>query len=176
MDSHFGQVLKARASSVDAPPRAYFAYSTILDREAFEQWRGEHGYEFFKLPEGELAEAVDVELVYDFPSRWWGGRVSGLADKPGASVFGRLFTIPGADWPVVQHKEGAVTGMCVEREVKVRSGGRELTATAFTTNPDRRSDQGEISQRFVEAFLRGGQAAGLPEDYLARVRAGAAPR
>ena len=168
MDSHFDQVMKARESS-EGGDRAYFAYSTILDRAAFDEWKGQHGYEFFQLPPGELAEAVDVELVYDFPSRWWGGRVAGLKEKPGAAVHGRLFQIGAKDWPIIQHKEGAVTGMCVEREVKVRVGGKEVTATAFTTNPARAASDGPISTRFVEALVRGAKSAGLPEDYVARL-------
>ena len=115
MDSHYEQVMRARQSSDGAPSRLYFAYSTILDRAAFEEWRAQHSYEFFDLPEGQLAEAVDVDLVFDFPSRWWGGRVAGLVDKPGSSIFGRLFEITGQDWPIIQHKEGAITNMCVER-------------------------------------------------------------
>lgn len=170
MDSHYDQVIKARQQSQDAAPRLYFAYSTVLDRAAFEEWRGQHGYAFFQLPEGRVAEALDVELVYDFPSRWWGGRVAGLVDRPGSSVFGRLLEIAGPDWPIIQHKEGAVTGMCIEREVKVRVDGRELTATAFTTRPERASLEGPVSARFVEALLRGAEAAGLPAPYLERIR------
>ncbi len=170
MDSHYDQVMKARSEAAAQESRLYFAYSTVLDRAAFEEWKQQHGYEFFSLPEGELAEAVDVALVYDFPSRWWNGRVAGLQDAPGQSVFGRLFTIAGTDWPIVQHKEGAVTGMCVERKVQVKAGGRELEAIAFTTNPQRKSDQGPISARFVEALVRGAQSAGLPEAYVASLK------
>lgn len=170
MDAHYDQVMKAREAGENAGERLYFGYSTVLDREAFEEWRGQHGYDFFNLPEGELAEAVDVELVYDFPSRWWGGRVAGLGDAPGATLHGRLFRIAGKDWPIIQHKEGAVTGMSVEREVKVRVGGQELTATAFTTNPQRKNDQGPISERFLQALERGARAAGLPEAYVAGLR------
>jgi len=173
MDAHYDQVMKAREQSSDAAERLYFGYSTVLDREAFEEWRGQHGYDFFQLPEGELAEAVDLALVYDFPSRWWGGRVAGLEDRPGSSLYGRLFKIAGKDWPVIQHKEGVVTGMSVEREVKVRAGGKELTATAFTTAPSRKSDQGPISTRFVDALERGARAAGLPEAYVGGLRGGA---
>ncbi len=172
MDSHYDQVMKRREAQQGAAARRYFAYSTILDRAAFEEWRTQHAYEFFNLPAGEVAEALDVDLVYDFPSRWWGGRVAGLVDKPGAVVFGRLFEIAGSDWPIIQHKEGAVTHMCVEREVKVRVGGKELTATAFTTRPERASLDGPVSTRFIEALARGAQAAGLPADYVARLRAG----
>src|SRR5712664_1591591 len=155
MDSHYDQVMKARQAQADADTRLYFAYSTILDRRAFEQWRQEHGYSFFDLPAGKVAEAVNVDLVYDFPSRWWGGRVAGLVDRAGASVFGRLLEIPGKDWPIIQHKEGAITGMCVEREVAVQCEGREQKATAFTTRPDRASQDGPVSMRFVEALVRG---------------------
>ena len=177
MDAHFDQVMRLRADLARqaAPPRRYFAYSTVLDRIAFEAWRAEHGYGSFDLPEGLVAEAQDVDLIYDFPSRWWGGRVAGLADRPGAAVFGRLFTVAGVDWPIVQHKEGFITGMCVERQVRVAAGGERLEATAFTTNPARASLDGPVSPRFLEALLRGARAAGLPEDYLARLTpAGAA--
>lgn len=174
MDAHFDQVMKARkaAEAAGTPPRLYFAYSTVLDRQAFEEWKAQHGYGFFSLPPGEIAEALDTALVYDFPSRWWGGRVAGLADAKDSSVFGRVFEISGPDWPIVQHKEGAITGMCVERTVRIRSGGRELEATAFTTRPERRSSDGPISERFVEALVRGAESAGLPAEYVARLRAG----
>lgn len=165
MDAHHDMVMKAIAQAGEGT-RRYFAYSTILDREAFETWRGQHGYDFFDLPAGEVAEAVDVALVYDFPSRWWGGRVAGLADRPGAAVWGRLFDIDAKDWPVIEHKEGVVTGMCVERQVQVRVGGRVLEASAFTTNPVRASLDGPVSERFVEALTRGATAAGLPELWL----------
>jgi len=171
MDAHRDQVMRLRAEleRQGAPPRRYFAYSTVLDQAAFEAWRAEHGYGEFSLPPGILAEATDVDLVYDFPSRWWGGRVAGLVDRPGATIQGRLFTIAGTDWPIVMHKEGAISGMCVERTVQVVAGGERLEATAFTTNPARASLDGPISPRFVEALVRGARAAGLPEAYVARL-------
>ena len=172
MDSHHDQVMKARAGA-GSGTRLYFAYSTLLDREAFDGWRAQHGYEWFTLPEGRLAEAQDVAVVFDFPSRFWGGRVAGLADRQGATVFGRLFEIAEKDFPVIQHKEGAVTGMCVEREVKVKVGEELLTAVAFATNPARARSDGEISKPFVEALLRGATSAALPAAYLESLRAAA---
>jgi hypothetical protein len=77
--------------------------------------------------------------------------------------------VAGPDWPIVMHKEGAITGMSVERPVRVRVGGEVLEATAFATNPARASADGPVSPRFVEALLRGARAAGLPEAYLARL-------
>lgn len=165
MDAHFDQVMKAREHAGNGK-RRYFAYSTILDRAAFEEWRAQHSYDFFELPEGEVGEALDVELVYDFQSRWWGGRVAGLADKVGAHVFGKVFEISEKDWPVIQHKEGFVTNMCGERPVRVNVGGQIVEATAFTTRPERRSAEGPVSTRFVDALVRGATSAGLPPEYV----------
>jgi len=173
MDAHHEQVARRRAALAVAPPRRYFAYSTILDRAAFDEWRGQHGYQDFALPPGQLAEAPDVDLVYDFPSRWWGGRVAGLVDRPGARVYGLVFTIAGRDWPILEHKEGAVTGMSVERPIRVRVDGRDEEAFAFTTAPARARIDGPVSARFVEALVLGSAVAGLPGEYVARLRAGA---
>ncbi len=172
MDSHYDMVMKAREKAGEGT-RLYFAYSTILDRAAFLEWRAQHGYDFFDLPEGKLAEARDVGLVYDFPSRWWGGRVAGLKDAPGESVWGHLFEISEKDWPVIAHKEGAVTSMCVERPVRVRlEDGTEVEATAFTTNPRRASLDGPVSPRFLEALVRGAKSANLPAEWVERLGRG----
>ena len=167
MDAHYEQVMAAREKLEDGPPRAYFAYSTVLDPAAFEEWRHQHGYDFFQLPAGTRVEALDLGLVYDFPSRWWGGRVAGLEDRPGQGVHGLLFEIAPKDWPIIQHKEGVITRMCVEREVRVRTPDGERTAIAFTTAPARKSGDGPVSPRFVEALVRGARAAGLPESWIA---------
>lgn len=171
MDAHYHKVMKAREEVSGEGTRLYFAYSGVLDREAFELWRDEHSYQFFQLPEGEVAEAVGVDLIFDFPSRWWGGRVAGLVDKAGASVFGRLFEIPVKDWPVVQHKEGVITGMSIERILKVTAGGREYEATAFVTNPVRASTDGQVSARYIEALISGATRSGLPGAYVEGLRA-----
>lgn len=171
MDAHHDIVMKAREQAGQGT-RLYFAYSTILDRAAFEEWRGQHGYDFFELPKGTLAEAADLGLVYDFPSRWWGGRVAGLKDAPGQTVHGVVFEISEKDWSIVSHKEGGVTGMCVERPVKVKLDGKLVDATAFTTNPQRASADGPISDRFIEAIVRGAKAAGLPAAWIERLQRG----
>lgn len=166
MDAHYEQVMAARAQAKEGAPRLYFAYSTVLDPAAFAEWRQQHGYDFFSLPAGERVEALDLGLVYDFPSRWWGGRVAGLEDRPGSTVHGVVFSIAPVDWPIVQHKEGFVTHMCIERPVRVRGPSGEREATAFTTAPQRRSAEGPVSPRFVEALVRGAAAAGLPAAWV----------
>lgn len=166
MDAHYHKVMKDRETITDNGTRLYFAYSGVLDREAFEQWKEEHSYQFFHLPEGQVAEAKNIDLIFDFPSRWWGGRVAGLIDKENSSVFGRLFEIPAKNWPVVQHKEGVVTGMSVERKIVVTVDGKEIEATAFVTSPARASTLGPISDRYVQALINGATQAGLPKTYV----------
>lgn len=169
MDSHYHKVMKARDSIKEKGLRLYFAYSGVLDREAFELWREEHSYQFFQLPVGEVAEVKGVDLIFDFPSRWWGGRVAGLTDKKNSSVFGKLFEIPANNWPVIQHKEGVVTGMSVERLVKVSVGGQEVEATAFVTAPERASLEGPVSERFIQSLISGAKQAGLPAAYVSSI-------
>lgn len=168
MDSHYDQVMTARDAAGQGSKR-YFAYSTALDAEAFDQWKNQHGYDFFSLPEGEIAEAVDLELVFDFPSRFWGGRVAGLRAAKGKSVFGRVFEITEKDWPIIQHKEGVVTHMCEETPVKLKVGGKTVDAVAFTTRKERQNTDGPVSAPFVEALVRGARSAGLPEAWLAQI-------
>src|SRR5262249_57706889 len=108
VDGHYEQVMAARERLADGPPRAYFAYSTVLDPAAFDEWRHQHGYDFFQLPPGTRAEALDLALVYDFPSRWWGGRVAGLEDRPGGTVHRLGFEIAPKDRPIIPPKEGAI--------------------------------------------------------------------
>ncbi len=169
MDAHYSKVMNARDAIQDGGTKLYFAYSGVLDRHAFDEWIEEHSYQFFNLPEGQVAEAKGVDLIFDFPSRWWGGRVAGLVDQVDSSVFGRLFEIPAKEWPIIQHKEGVVTGMSIERKIRVLVGDQEFEATAFVTAPQRRSLEGPVSERYIEALVRGAKQSGLPETYIAGI-------
>lgn len=170
MDSHYYKVMKAREDIKETGSRLYFAYSGVLDRNAFEQWRQEHSYHFFELPEGQVAVARDFDLIFDFPSRWWGGRVAGLVQKKGSAVFGRLYEVPVENWPVVQHKEGVITGMSIELKIKIEVEGKEVEAFAFTTSPERANTTGPVSERYIEALIAGAKQARLPEDYVNSLR------
>jgi cation transport regulator ChaC len=150
--------------------RYYFAYSSALDTKAFDEWKIQHGYHHFQLPPGQRARAKDVELNFDFPSRFWGGRVLGLRDKKGSSVEGVLFEIPAEEWLIVGHKEGLMTGAAVEKEVQVLRHDSStpetplevpITATTFVTHPSRRSQEGDVSTRFVDVVKRAYEHWGL---------------
>ncbi|MBS1983867.1 MAG: gamma-glutamylcyclotransferase [Bdellovibrionales bacterium] len=155
--------------------RHYFAYSSALDAEAFDVWKNQHGFSHYTLPAGRLGQALDVELVFDFPSRFWGGRALGLAPAPGKRVEGMLLAIEDAHWGIVQHKEGVVTGSAVELPVQVQlpESNEIIAATAFVTNPTRRSTDGPVSEMFLQAVRRAYQTRGLSAAALQALEAAA---
>ena len=67
---------------------------------------------------------------------------------------------------MVQHKEGVITGMSIEKKINVVVNGQTIEATAFTTNPARASLQGPVSEDYVEALIRGATQSGLPASYI----------
>src|SRR4051794_8365816 len=115
--------------------RFYFCYSSALDREALEIWKGQHGYQDLHLKSGELVEIRGFKLVFNFLSRFWGGRVAGLEETGQAknTVAGILFPIDESLWPAVEHKEGVMTGASVSMTVSVESPlYGTINAIAFT--------------------------------------------
>jgi gamma-glutamylcyclotransferase len=169
MDAHYHQVMNQREKITSTGTRKYFAYSTILDQDAFKEWAQQHSYQFFSLPTGKVAVLEDTDLVFNFPSRWWGGLVAGLENKSGSQVYGLVFDIPEKEWPIVQHKEGFITGMCIETPVTAIVNGEKISATAFVTNPQRAQTSGTISKNFIKALLQGAKASGLPEKYIQKL-------
>lgn len=152
-------------------PRAYFAYSPLIDPAAFEEWKLKNGHAAFSLPEGEVAEALEVDLVFNYTSPRWGGRIAGLTRKPGRSVFGKLFRIRPEDWAIIQHAEGGRGARFVELEVQVRAGGKTQPATAFSTPPDRATTKGPVSETYAQALARAAEVAKLPAPYVMRLKA-----
>lgn len=153
------------------PPRLYFAYSTILDPETLTRWKAEHSLPSFQLPEGQVAEAQDVDLVFNLHSPRWGGRIASLVQAPGRSVSGKLFRIPDADWATVRRAEGAQGGSFQEMPVRVKAGGQVVEAVAFASAADRTTLQGPVSESYASTLARGAEAAGLPRAYWERLKA-----
>ena len=146
-----------------ASERLYFAFSPFLEPAAPEPWR--------KLPEGKVAEALGVDLLFNLPSAKWGGRIAGLTQAPGQSVFGYLYRVRAEDWPLIQELEGVKSNERVELPVRVACEGQHLEATAFSTHPGRASTSGAVSQDFADALARGAEVGGLPKAYADRLKA-----
>lgn len=159
----------------------YFAYGSILDAEHFKEWSQEHGYTGRAMDDGSPAVLDDWELSLSVASRYWMGAVGTIAPHPGGTVYGVLFTVPD-DWAdMIRHKEGVASGLYKEVEVEVRlwaGGGADatiqlMTASAFRASAEAgRPQTGPVapSQRWLDIVLRGGQAHGLPDLWLAELK------
>ncbi|MFL5346241.1 MAG: gamma-glutamylcyclotransferase [Hyalangium sp.] len=152
------------------PPLPWFAFSLSLAPEvARERLRNTPVLE---LPEGELAEALDVELVYDAPAPDWGGRVARLVDAPGRRVMGLLRRMPAQVWPLVARLESTLASAAEERPVRVRTAtGAVLSARTFTPPAPRHAPPGPISVEFLVSHARAAERAALPATYVERLQA-----
>ncbi len=152
-------------------PRPWFAYSLDLAPvTAHERLPG--------LPpipdvlEGELAEALDVDVVYDVASAAWGGKVARLVDAPGRKLPGMLRRVDAADWDALARLESAMAGASDVRQVKVRSfTGAVLTATAFTPPTPATPAQGAVSESFLVTLALAAEQAGLFPEHVERLQA-----
>ncbi len=89
----------------------WFIYGSSLDRDAFAKWADEHGY---RLPDFSTARPARLDgfrLAFDVQSRFWGGAVASLRSAPGESVEGLALPMPGSARGLVDHKEGAISGL-----------------------------------------------------------------
>jgi gamma-glutamylcyclotransferase len=158
----------------------YFAYGSNLDAGHFADWTREHGYEGFVLENGQPAVIDDYELALSVPSKYWAGAVGTIVPRPGGAVYGVLFELGPADVEKIRHKEGVASGLYREIEVEARiwiPGSDEtatlqiLDAAAFVAADGRTVDPPPApSSRWLEAVIRGGRAAGLPESWLGELQ------
>jgi gamma-glutamylcyclotransferase len=167
----FGKAHEAQATA----DFIWFVYGSSLDRGAFAEWAEGHGYAVPDLSTGRPARLHGWRLSFDVLSRHWGGAVASLAEAPGDWVEGLAVPMPGAARGLVDHKEGAVSGLFAPFPITLRDAdGRELEALAYRAAPGRRLPaDAPPSAGYLEVVRRGAQAAGLSAEWLARLdRAG----
>lgn len=156
---------RSAASRQPRPSVLYFAFSPVLDPDRLGEWARASGHRDFVLPEGEVAEALDVRLVYDRYSPDWGGRIAMLTPEAGQRVFGRAFEVSRADLPVLRRADGVLGDDVRELKVRVRLKGGVREAIAFATAPERATQDGAVSERYAFALARAAARAGLPAEY-----------
>lgn len=153
-------------------PRPWFAFSVDLSpATARERIPGLPALP--SLPDVELAEALDVDVVYDVPSAAWGGKVARLVDAPGKRLPGLLRRLSPEQWEAVSRWEAPLAEATTSRAVKVRTAtGALLTAQAFTP-PARGSTPppGPISEAFLITVAVAAERAGLSADHVERLQA-----
>jgi hypothetical protein len=150
----------------------WFVYGSSLDREAFAAWAGEHGYRLPDFSQARRAHLRGFRLSFDAPSRSWGGAVASLVESAGDVVEGLAVRMPGEARGLVDHKEGAISGLYVPFEVSVdpSDGGAPFSALAYRTAPARRLPGEEHpSPAYLDVLLRGARASGLSPEWVARL-------
>jgi hypothetical protein len=102
----------------------------------------------------------------------WGGPVASLSEAPGDAVEGLAVPMPGEARGLVDHKEGAVSGLYEAVAVTLETGAGPVPALAFRVAPARRLAQdGPPAPSYLEVMLRGARASGLSPAWIGRLEA-----
>ncbi len=162
---------KAHEEGRAGAPFVWFIYGSSLDRDAFAAWAEEHGYDLPDFSAARPARLGGFRLAFDVQSRFWGGAVASLRDAPGESVEGLALPMPGIARGLVDHKEGAISGLYTMMPVEVTAldGGEPIRAVAYrAARPlDRELPP---SRAFVETLVKGARASGLSAAWVDRLQ------
>ena len=159
-----------KAHEAKAAPGSFhwFIYGSSLDRAAFAEWASQHGYRVPDFGAAVPARLDGYRLAFDVQSRFWGGAVASLVEASGRAVEGVALPLPGEARGLVDHKEGAISGLYQPFAVEVQPlrGGEPLRALAYRAAPDRRLPVEEPpSPTFVDTLIKGARDFGLSEEY-----------
>ena len=162
---------KAHEAGAGAP-FTWFIYGSSLDRDAFARWAGEHGYRLPDFSRAQPARLDGFRLAFDVQSRFWGGAVASLREAPGEAVEGLALPMAGDARGLVDHKEGAISGLYLPFTVAVTplAGSAPIAAVAYRAARPLASEQ-PPARGFVETLVRGAQASGLSPGWVARLSA-----
>jgi len=152
----------------------YFAYGSALSRRHIGEWAAMHGVDVRLFARGAPAVLRGWRLTFDVESRFWGGNVGDIVEDKDGTVHGVLFEIPPMAKDGVLRKEGAATGLFQEIDVTVELEGKQVKAKAFTARPEKRSEPGPASGRYIQFLIEGAQERGLPEPWIEELRRHAA--
>jgi gamma-glutamylcyclotransferase len=142
----------------------YFAYGSNLERGTF---LGRRRMQPLVTAIGVLH---DFELRFDLPIGPGERGVANVAPQPGEQVWGALYHLTHADAARLDATEGVGKGVYCRLAVEVSTPGGERVP-AFTycsrfSRPERKP-----SRRDLGLLLAGARELGLPEAWIARLRA-----
>lgn len=164
---------KAHLAPLAPGPFTWFVYGSSLDRSAFAAWAGEHGYGVPDFGGSFAARLPDHRLAFDVHSRFWGGATANPVPAAGRAVEGLAVPLPAESRSLVDHKEGALSGLYEPFEVEVLplSGGPAVKAIAYRAVAERRLPAEEPpSGAFLEAVIRGALWAGLSTEWISELQ------
>lgn len=156
------------------PDFTWFIYGSSLSREAFAAWAERHGYPLPDFDKAVAARLADFRLSFDVQSGFWGGAVASLAEAKGSSVEGIALPLPGTARTLVDHKEGALSGLYEPFPVKVTPLGKPsmapIDAIAFRAAASRRLPSATTpSPTFVDTLRAGAREWKLSASYQAEL-------
>ena len=161
---------KAHEDARAGAPFVWFIYGSSLDRDAFAAWAKEHGYRVPDFSGARAARLDGFRLAFDVQSRFWGGATASLKEAPGDSVEGLALPMSGDARGLVDHKEGAISGLYTMMPVSVTplAGGDAFPAVAYrAARPADR--EFPPSRAFVETLVKGARASGLSAAWIDRL-------
>jgi len=164
---------RAHEATAATAPFVWFLYGSSLDAPAFARWAEQHGYAMPALASGVPARLRGFRLAFDVESRFWGGAVGSLVEADGASVEGLALPLPPEARGLVEHKEGAISGLYSAFPCRVEplAGGAALDAVAWRAAEGRRLPrEATPSAAWLETVRAGAKAAGLSADWLEQLR------
>jgi gamma-glutamylcyclotransferase len=162
----------------ETAPFTWFIYGSSLSRAAFGERAERHGYAVPDFGRAFSVRLSGYRLSFDVQSGFWGGAVASLSEAAGAQVEGVALPLPGTSRTLVDHKEGALSGLYEPFVVNVvpLPGGDPIEAIAFRASPSRRmAAEAPASPTFVAALRAGADEWGLTESWraeLARIPVG----
>ncbi|MCU1283506.1 MAG: hypothetical protein JWM53_7052 [bacterium] len=161
---------KAHEDARAGAPFTWFIYGSSLDRDAFAHWAGEHGYRVPDFTAARPARLDGFRLAFDVQSRFWGGAVASLREAPGESVEGLALPMAGDARGLVDHKEGAISGLYAPFVVELTplGGGEKFAAVAYRAARPSQTES-PPSRGFVETLVRGARASGLSAAWVSRL-------
>jgi hypothetical protein len=148
----------------------WFVYGSSLDAEAFAAWARDHGYRLPDFSTARPARLHDWRLAFDAPSKMWGGPVASLAQSAGDEVEGLAVPMPGDARGLVDHKEGAVSGLYEAVPVTIETEAGPVPALAYRVAPARRLPaDGPPAPAYLDVLVRGARGARLSPAWIARL-------
>jgi gamma-glutamylcyclotransferase len=151
---------------------AWFIYGSSLSTSAFRAWAERHHYPVPDFSQAIPAKLAGYRLSFDIPSGFWGGAVASLVPAADRSVEGIALPLPGGSRVLVDHKEGALSGLYQPFVVSVTAavGGGSIDALAYRSNPERRlATEAPPAPAFLEALREGAKEWKLSAAYQAEL-------
>jgi hypothetical protein len=161
---------KAHEAGAAQAPFVWFVYGSSLDGAAFAAWAKEHGYVMPDLAVGVPARLDGYTLAFDVNSRFWGGFVGEPVPAPGRSIQGLALPLPETARGLVDHKEGAISGLFEPFEAGVTplAGGPPMRAVVYRAVAGRKvPGDHPPAPRWLDTVIAGAQTAGLSADWIA---------